>query len=130
MGTVTGAPKLILRAEALAVLVGSAWVYARLGEGWGLFAVLLLLPDLSMLGYLAGPRVGAAVYNAAYTYLVPLGLLALGEAGVVPLGTALGLIWAAHIGADRVLGYGLKYPWAFRATHLSEPLTAAAPANP
>ncbi|HVG47704.1 MAG TPA: DUF4260 domain-containing protein [Rubellimicrobium sp.] len=118
-GTVLGAPNLILRAEGLAVLVASVWVYAALGSGWWLLAVLILAPDLSMLGYLAGARVGAALYNAAHTYVVPLALLALGQSGAVPLGTALGLIWAAHIGMDRVLGYGLKYPWGFKATHLS-----------
>lgn len=118
-GTVLGAPNLILRAEGLAVLVASVWAYAALGSGWWLLAVLILAPDLSMLGYLAGARIGAALYNAAHTYVVPLALLALGQSGAVPLGTALGLIWAAHIGMDRVLGYGLKYPWGFKATHLS-----------
>jgi hypothetical protein len=128
---VTGAPNLILRAEGLAMLVASAWAYAALGQGWGLFAVLILAPDLSMLGYLAGPRVGAAAYNSAHTYLGPLVLLALGQAGAMPLATALGLIWAAHIGADRLMGYGLKYARGFKATHLSsgEPLRAAAPAS-
>ena len=118
-GTVLGAPNLILRAEGLAVLVASVWAYAALGSGWWLLAVLILAPDLSMLGYLGGARIGAALYNAAHTYVVPLALLALGQSGAVPLGTALGLIWAAHIGMDRVLGYGLKYPWGFKATHLS-----------
>ena len=131
MGTVTGAPNLILRAEGLAVLVASVWAYGEVGAGWTLFAALILAPDLSMLGYLAGPRVGAAVYNAAHTYVLPLMLLALGQVGAVPLLTAVGLIWAAHIGVDRLMGYGLKYARGFKATHLSagEPLRAAAPAS-
>ena len=128
-GAVTGAPNLILRAEGLAVLVAAVWAYALAGVGWWLFLGLILAPDLAMLGYLAGPRAGAAAYNVAHTYLGPLALLALGQAW--PLATALGLIWAAHIGADRMLGYGLKYPWAFKATHLSAapPVTAASPAS-
>lgn len=118
-GTVLGAPNLILRAEGLAVLVAALWAYAALGAGWWPFALLILAPDLSMLGYLAGARIGAALYNAAHTYVVPLALLGLGQVGAVPLGTALGLMWAAHIGMDRLLGYGLKYAAGFKATHLS-----------
>ena len=118
-GVVRGAPNLILRAEGLAVLVVAAWAYASTGESWWPFAGLILAPDLATLGYLRGPSVGAAVYNAAHTYLTPLGLLALGHLGAAPAFTAVGLIWAATIGLDRMLGYGLKYPWAFKATHLS-----------
>jgi hypothetical protein len=129
-GAVTGAPNMILRAEGLGVLVAALWTYAVLGGSWWLFALLFLAPDLSMLGYLRGPRVGAAVYNAGHTYLGPGLLLALGLGAAWPLGTALGLIWAAHIGFDRVLGYGLKYPWGFKATHLSGGLRAASPATP
>ena len=119
MGTVSGAPNLILRAEGLAVLVASVWAYGEVGAGWMLFAALILAPDLSMLGYLRGPRMGAAAYNAAHTTLGPLALLALGYLGAMPLLTSLALIWGAHVGLDRMMGYGLKYPWAFKATHLS-----------
>ena len=130
MGTVTGAPNLILRAEGLGVLVAACWAYAVLGASWWLFAALILAPDLSMLGYLRGPRAGALASNLGHTYLGPLLLLALGVLGPVTVATALGLIWAAHIGFDRLMGYGLKYPWAFKATHLSGGVTAAAPATP
>ena len=132
MGTITGAPNLILRAEGLAVLVAAVWAYALADAGWTLFLVLLLAPDLSMLGYLAGPRAGAAAYNLGHTYLGSFALLALGQLGSVPVLTALGLIWAAHVGADRMLGYGLKYARGFKSTHLSAgaPVTVASPASP
>ena len=100
--------------------------------GWGLFALLILIPDMSMLGYLAGPRVGTAAYNAAHTYLAAIALLSLGHVGALPSLIALGLIWAAHIGADRLMGYGLKYPTTFKATHLSiapRVVTADVPAS-
>ena len=130
-GAVTGAPNLILRAEGLGVLAASAWAFGGTGASGWMFAGLLLAPDLSMLGYLRGPRVGAAAYNALHTYLGPLALLGIGAAAATPLATALGLIWAAHIGMDRAMGYGLKYPWAFKATHLSgEGVRAGAPATP
>jgi hypothetical protein len=130
-GAVTGVPNLILRAEGLGVLVAASWAYGALGGSWWLFAVLFLAPDLSMLGYVRGPRVGALAYNLGHTYLAPLVLAALGQITGWTMGTALGLIWAAHVGFDRMLGFGLKYPWAFKATHLSAApdVRAAAPAS-
>ena len=122
-GAVVGAPRLLLRLEGLAVLALAAWLYARGAHAWGRFALLFLTPDLSFIGYLAGPRVGAASYNALHSYVGPaiLGGWAL-AAGHAVSGTAAGvaLVWAAHVGFDRALGYGLKYGTGFHATHLGE----------
>lgn len=84
------------------------------------WAVLLLAfaPDLSMVGYLAGPRVGARTYNAVDTYVAPLLLAAVGSLLGSPPAVLLAVIWAGHVGVDRALGYGLKYPTAFGDTHL------------
>ena len=71
-----------------------------------------------MLGWLAGPRVGAWVYNVVHIYVWPLLLLYLGLNGGPAWGAPFGLIWVAHIGADRLSGYGLKYPTFFKDTHL------------
>lgn len=117
--SVTGAVRTLLRVEGLTVLVLSVGAYAQWsGQSWGLFAALFLLPDLSMLGYLRGPRVGAGVYNLVHTYVGPA---LLGSAGLFWLGSlwlGVALIWAAHIGADRLIGYGLKLPANFQSTHL------------
>lgn len=96
----------------------SAAVYARMGVSWWLFAALFLAPDLSMLGYVAGPCWGARIYNAIHTYITPaaLGLCALLFQEHMAL--AIALIWASHIGMDRLLGYGLKYADGFGYTHL------------
>ena len=96
----------------------SAALYARIGASWWLFAALFLAPDLSMLGYLAGACWGARVYNAIHTYVTPatLGLCAL--LSHAQLALAIALIWASHIGVDRLLGYGLKYADGFGYTHL------------
>jgi hypothetical protein len=112
-------PALLLRLEGLAVLGASLALYVDGDYAiWPLLA-FFLAPDLSFLGYLAGPRVGAVVYNAAHSYVLPValaaGCLLSGEAG---LPVQVALIWAAHIGGDRALGYGLKYPTAFKDTHL------------
>ena len=117
-GSIEGAPQLVLRAEGAAVLGIAALLYARTGQSWWLFAALFLAPDLSFLGYLGGPRLGAIVYNCAHTLIAPA---VLGVAGLLLPNTliiALALIWAAHIGFDRMLGYGLKYAAGFAFTHL------------
>lgn len=112
------ATDLILRAEALAIFLAGVVVYLQL-NGHALWLLpLLLVPDLSMVGYLAGPRVGAITYNAAHNLVVALGLLAIGWfAAIAPL-ALFGAILTAHVGMDRTLGYGLKLPTDFRDTHL------------
>ncbi len=111
-------PKLVLHLEGGLILALALFFYARSGQSWLLFLILLLAPDLSALGYLAGPRIGSAVYNSFHTYLAPGILLAIGYFSAWPLGIAVALIWIAHIGGDRLLGYGLKYPTRFQDTHL------------
>lgn len=117
-GTVSGAPRLLLRAEGAALLVVGILLYSQTDTSWWLFAVLFLAPDLSFIGYLGGPRAGAAAYNAAHTTLAPALLGISGWLLGQRLAEALALIWAAHIGFDRLLGYGLKYAAGFGFTHL------------
>lgn len=111
---------LILRLEGVALFAISLLLFLRLDvPGW-LFPVFLLTPDIGMLGYLAGPRVGAKVYNVCHTVALPI---AVGAAGIVipnqPL-LAAALIWGAHIGMDHAAGFGLKYADRFSHTHLQE----------
>ena len=115
---VVGAVRLWLRMEGLAVFALGVLAYAKTGAGFGMFAALFLVPDLSLGGYLFGPRKGAAVYNAVHSYLGPLVLAALAVVGALPAALPFAFIWTAHIGLDRALGFGLKYPSAFGDTHL------------
>lgn len=117
-GAVTGGVRGLLRAEGLAALTLATALYAGTGSGWGLFALLFLAPDLSFVAFLAGPRVGAAAYNALHTYVGPLALVLFARATAHPALLPLGYIWAAHIGFDRLVGYGLKYASGFGDTHL------------
>ena len=114
----SGGVRLILRLEGLCVLAASVLAYAQWGAGWPIFFWCFLLPDLSFAGYLAGPRVGAAAYNAAHSHVGALVLLVAGVGLALPWLIAAGLIWTAHIGFDRALGYGLKYATGFTHTHL------------
>lgn len=108
----------LLRLEGLAILAGAVVYYWYSGESWLVFALFFLAPDLSMLGYLADPRVGAIVYNAGHTYFTPFLFILLELAGLGNgLLAQLGVIWIAHIGFDRLLGLGLKLG-RFRETHL------------
>jgi hypothetical protein len=109
---------LILRAEAVAIFVAGVVVYLGM-NGHPLWLIpLLLLPDVSMVGYLGGPRLGAITYNLAHNLVTALALLAIGWfAAIAPL-ALFGAVLAAHVGMDRALGYGLKLPTDFRDTHL------------
>jgi hypothetical protein len=108
----------LLRLENLAVAIAAGLAFHRLGSNWMLFAVLFLAPDLAMLGYLAGPRIGARLYNLAHTYVAVALLAALSWTAGSEAGLQVALIWCVHIGVDRALGYGLKYPSGFADTHL------------
>ena len=109
-----------LRVEGLALGLLCVWLYGGLGQPWWIFAVLLLVPDVAILGYLRGPKVGAIAYNIAHSW-------ALAATGYVVVWylwpdnaflLSLPLILGAHIGLDRALGYGLKLPTGFKDTHL------------
>ena len=117
-GYVTGAPKALLQLEGLGVMALSAFAFGQTGLGWGWFAGLFLAPDLLMLGYLGGRKLGAATYNLGHSYIGPILLLALGFGLHIQPLLGAGLIWTAHIGFDRALGYGLKYGDGFGFTHL------------
>ena len=117
-GVVAGGGYAILRLEGFAAFAAAMAFYAHTGFSWPAFALLFLAPDLSMLGYLVGPRAGALGYNLAHTYALALTLTLAGFVGGVPAAAAGGLIWIAHIGFDRALGDGLKYPTAFGDTPL------------
>jgi hypothetical protein len=107
-----------LRAEGIVALVGSAAAWAALGGAWPWFAACLLIPDVAMLGYLAGPHAGAITYNLAHNWFTGGLVLGAGLALHVPLLAFAGLVLVAHTGMDRALGYGLKYPTGFGDTHL------------
>ena len=114
----TGAVRTWLRLEGAAALVLSVWLYASLGGDLWLLVPLVLLVDLSMLGYLAGPRAGAITYNAFHTWLPGLALIGAGMWMRESVLAIAGAVLTAHVGMDRLLGYGLKYPTSFQDTHL------------
>lgn len=117
-GAATGGVNIVLRLEGLTLFLGMVMLYAAWGGSWLVFALLFFAPDLSFLAYLSDARFGALVYNAAHSYMAPVTLLTLGFGLASPLTLSIALIWLAHIGIDRALGYGLKYSVGFGFTHL------------
>jgi len=108
----------LLRLENAALAALAIGLYWHGGASWWLFAALILAPDLSFIGYLRGPKVGALVYNAAHSWIGPILTSAAGWSLQEPLVVSGALVWAAHIGIDRALGYGLKHESGFADTHL------------
>lgn len=131
-GTTTGGVRLVLRLEGLCVLIAALVAYSKFGLGWGTFALFFLTPDLSFLGYLAGPKIGAVSYNVAHSYVGAMSCFVASLVLPAPILLSAGIIWFAHIGFDRALGYGLKYSEGFGFTHLGRigrvPVVASNPA--
>jgi hypothetical protein len=114
-----GLPALLLRAEGTAVLAAAAFIYAQLGFSWLTFALLLLWPDLTFILYAANKQMGTVAYNLVHTYVFPIALAVIAIVSGWQPGIQFALIWFAHIGMDRVFGYGLKYSDDFKNTHLN-----------
>ncbi len=121
MGKLAGTT-IVLRLEGLALALTCLWLFSLFHQSWWLFVVLILAPDLSMLAYFAGPKIGAAVYNAVHSWVlvVVLFFLAFYPGGGSPLLLSIPFILGAHIGIDRALGYGLKHRTGFKDTHLGQ----------
>lgn len=104
--------------ESLAILVAAVAAYYRLGFSWPVFFIFLLMPDISMVGYLLNAKTGAIIYNIGHSYFSPIILAGITEYFGIPLGLGLALVWTIHIAADRMMGFGLKLPTGFHQTHL------------
>lgn len=111
--------KIMLHVEGFSILALSLYLYGYHDFSWIFFFILLFAPDLSILGYLIDNKVGAIVYNVFHTYTTVIFVLFLSFLLINETILAVGLIWAAHIGMDRMVGYGLKYTNTFKETHLN-----------
>ncbi len=109
---------MLLRVEGAALFGAALAVYLDRDYNLWLGLALILLPDIALLAYLAGPRIGSYAYDALHTTIAPLALGAAAFLGDWTLGIEIALIWLAHVGFDRAVGYGLKYADAPKPTHL------------
>ena len=116
---VSGLPLRILRSEGLVLFaVALAGYFAGLDEPWWLVPLLLFVPDAFMVGYAKSHRAGAMLYNFAHSYPAPAVLGIVASLAGETLWQGVALVWFAHIGMDRAMGYGLKYETDFKDTHL------------
>lgn len=111
-------PNVLLRLEGFMVFLLGLTIYWWQSFSWPLFWLTILLPDVALLGYLINATFGAKAYNIMHSKLLPAALVIIGIATGNGLTMSLALIWFMHIGIDRMLGYGLKYPTGFKFTHL------------
>ena len=91
-GAATGGVRLLLRLEGVVLFAGMTLLYALWDGSWWVYLILFLVPDLSFAAYLAGPKFGALVYNAAHSYLAPVTLMTSGLAGASPLTLSIAMI--------------------------------------
>ena len=110
----------ILKTEALAMLALAVFIYYFIGASWVLFFLLLLTPDLFMVGYFKNSKIGACIYNLGHMYVLPIILLGLFYLLHTPILLPISIIWIAHISMDRMLGFGLKFDTNFKDTHLGK----------
>ncbi len=114
-------PNLFLRLEGLVTFLSASFLYFHY---WGdpvFFIIALILPDIGIAGFLGGSKTGSLIYNVTHTFAIPLMLAAWLLASGVPYSNTLllfSLVWVAHIGMDRLFGFGLKYPTHFKDTHM------------
>lgn len=111
-------PLTLQRAEGIALFAAAAWLYYGLSQPWWVFVLVLVAVDLTMLGYTINNRIGSYVYNAGHTLIAPLAMSLISVLVDSSLWFGVSLSWIAHIGIDRLIGYGLKYPDSFKSTHL------------
>ncbi|UTM58316.1 DUF4260 domain-containing protein [Photobacterium sp. CCB-ST2H9] len=128
MSSATGNVRTLLRMEGLCLFVISLLVYAHFNMSWSTFAWFIFAPDLALFAYLFHSKLGAIAYNLTHSLVGALTMIAVGYLNASDLLIQAGLIWCAHIGFDRALGYGLKYASGFHYTHLGQigkrPITA------
>ncbi|HBT73816.1 MAG TPA: DUF4260 domain-containing protein [Lysinibacillus sp.] len=110
----------IISLEYVIALIITVFFYGHLDFSWLYFMVFLLLPDITMIGYLLNPKIGAVFYNIGHSFVLPALLLVIDFMMSSSISLMVALIWLAHIFLDRALGYGLKYEEAFQKTHLQQ----------
>jgi Domain of unknown function (DUF4260) len=110
--------KTTLTLEDIGEFVLAVFLFSRLDYAWWWFPALLLLPDISMIGYLINTRIGAYLYNFVHHKAVGISVFLIGSALTSSALTLAGIILFAHSAMDRIFGYGLKYTDSFKHTHL------------
>ncbi len=108
----------VIKVEEVFMFVIAIWAYSQLHFSWWLFMVLILLPDIGMIGYLFNSKVGAITYNICHHKGLAIVIFLIGFYIHIPVIQLIGIILYGHASMDRIFGYGLKYFDNFKHTHL------------
>lgn len=111
---------LIIRTEGLTAFLASLYFYNYFAGSWLLFIALFFAPDISLFGYLRDNKTGSVIYNSVHNYILAFVVIMSGIVMVNSNLTSIGLILSAHVGMDRFLGFGLKYPAGIKNTHIQK----------
>ncbi|HTR29634.1 MAG TPA: DUF4260 domain-containing protein [Puia sp.] len=112
--------KQVIKWEEAAMFALSIMLIAPLPYAWYWWLVWILAPDLSMIAYLGGNKVGAVGYNIAHHKGIAIALYAAGLYTGHPAPEYAGMILFGHSSMDRAMGYGLKRFTGFQDTHLGK----------
>ena len=110
--------KSVLKLEELLQFALGIYLFSTLSYTWWWFLVLILLPDIGMLGYLVNTKTGALTYNVFHHKGLAILMLLIGIYFEIEVMQLIGIILFSHAALDRIFGYGLKYADNFKNTHL------------
>lgn len=108
----------LLKLEELGQFLLSIILFSELDYAWWVFPACIFLPDLSMLGYLTNPKIGAWIYNFFHHKLLGIAVLFMGYSLEISAISLVGIMLFGHSAMDRIFGYGLKFNDDFKHTHL------------
>lgn len=113
-------PRRILQIESAIFFLISLYLFSLREQSWLIFILLLLTPDISMIGYIKDKKIGSIIYNLVHNYILAIALVILGNISPYDWMVTLGIILFAHVSLDRLFGFGLKYTSDFKDTHIQK----------
>jgi|SRR5690606_8480418 len=107
-----------LKLEEATLFLLCIFLFSLLNFDWWWFPVLLLVPDIGMIGYAIDSKIGAFSYNILHNRVVASLVAMYSLTSDNQYWQLVAIILLAHISLDRALGFGLKYKDSFNNTHL------------
>ena len=112
--------KISLKLEELLMFILGIYLFNELDYNWWWFLILILIPDIGMLGYLFNNKIGATTYNLFHHKGTAILIYLIGVCFQNQIIQLIGVILFSHASFDRIFGYGLKYFNNFKHTHLGK----------
>ena len=110
--------KNIIKLEEAAMFGICVFALYLLHAEWYWYLLILIGPDISMIGYFLGSHVGAGIYNIFHHKGFAIFIFFIGLYTDTPIWEIVGVVLFGHSSLDRMFGYGLKLNRGFKYTHL------------